>query len=232
MPYLPALFLSIVLAAYWGRVLRLVWKVRKSTGRSANYVPPERLGLLLRFVWNPVVAAWIIQPVLVAAHTRLPALLRPLPALFRPAAGWAALPVAVGALLATWVCWKKMGKSWRMGINPKEQTQLIVTGPWAYVRHPIYALSTLLMIASVVIVPTWLMFIIAAVHLVLLQWEARREETHLLNQHGRAYGDYCRHVPAFIPRRLRPYDPSSIPPPPTAPTADPGGSAENKVAIT
>lgn len=113
--------------------------------------------------------------------------------------------MAVLAFGATWVCWKKMGKSWRMGINPDEKTQLIVSGPYAYVRHPIYGLSSLLMLASLAVVPSPLMMIVAAIHLVLLQWEARREEQYLRLQHGRVYEEYCRSTGRFCPRSLRPH---------------------------
>ena len=93
-----------------------------------------------------------------------------------------------------------MGKSWRMGIDPHEKTRLIVSGPYAYVRHPIYALSSVLMVASFVAVPTIPMLIVAIVHCGLLQWEARREERYLLSVHGQAYQDYLAHVGRFIPK--------------------------------
>ena len=58
-----------------------------------------------------------------------------------PRLSWPAALVALAAYLATLVCWKKMGKSWRMGIDPNETTQLIITGPYRHVRHPIYAVD-------------------------------------------------------------------------------------------
>jgi protein-S-isoprenylcysteine O-methyltransferase Ste14 len=50
-----------------------------------------------------------------------------------------------------------MGKSWRMGINPNEKTQLIVSGPYAYIRHPIYAIQSLMLLASMILLPSPLM---------------------------------------------------------------------------
>src|SRR5690606_20755779 len=99
--------------------------------------PAERLGRWLRFIWNPVVAAWIALPLIAAfsRNDRLPVLLRPWP--LHPAIAWAGLVVAAAAFGATLICWKRMGKSWRMGIDPGEKTQLVLSGPYAYVRHPI-----------------------------------------------------------------------------------------------
>jgi protein-S-isoprenylcysteine O-methyltransferase Ste14 len=203
MSNVPALILGIILVAYWVRVVALVLKIRRS-GQSANYTPREHLGRRIRLVWNPVVGIWIAHPWfnglmgLLAPGAKLPWLLSPLAG--STGRSWVALAVALGAFTATLVCWKRMGKSWRMGINPQEKTQLISSGPYAHIRHPIYALSSLLMLASMVIVSSPLLLAAGGVHLVLLQWEAIREEKHMLSQHGPAYAEYCRKTGRFLPR--------------------------------
>jgi protein-S-isoprenylcysteine O-methyltransferase Ste14 len=104
------------------------------------------------------------------------------------------------AFVLTLMCWKKMGKSWRMGVDPGEKTALVVTGPFARVRHPIYALSSVLMLATVAVAPSALMIAVAAAHLLLLQLEARREEKYLASVHGEVYLDYCKKTGRFLPR--------------------------------
>jgi protein-S-isoprenylcysteine O-methyltransferase Ste14 len=201
--YWPAIILGLILTAYWARVVRLVYKVRRSTGGSANFAPPETLGMLLRAVWYPAVGLWISHAWLSGLGLKMPRAFIPL--VHQPMLAWAAAIMALLALAATMACWKKMGKNWRMGINPHEKTQLIVSGPYAYVRHPIYALSSLLMVCSMLIIPSAAMMAAGAVHLLLLQWEARREERYLVVHHGEAYAHYCRSVGRFAPRSLRPY---------------------------
>jgi len=117
-----------------------------------------------------------------------------------PPVAWGALAIAVAAFIATLICWKKMGKSWRMGINPDDKTQLVISGPYAYLRHPIYALSSLLMLCTMVILPSPAMLIVGFVHLFLLQWEARREEKYLTALHGPTYADYAARTGRFVPR--------------------------------
>ena len=90
-----------------------------------------------------------------------------------------------------------------MGIDPGERTPLIATGPFAYVRHPIYALSAVMMAATAAAVPSPLMLAAAAVHLALLLWESRREEKHLLRVHGNAYEAYRARVGRFVPRPVK-----------------------------
>jgi protein-S-isoprenylcysteine O-methyltransferase Ste14 len=195
----PALCIGLIVLFYWGRVIRLVFKTRQLTGKAANFLPPEKLGAFLRVIWYPTVALWIIVPLTVAfSRGRAP---RPFWYFWQqPIVEWIAVAIAFTALYLTMICWRKMGRDWRMGIDPNEKNTLIVTGPYAMVRHPIYALSSLLMIVSFIAVPNPVMAVLAVIHLAFLQWEARREERHMLSVHGATYGDYMRQVGRFFPR--------------------------------
>lgn len=203
------LALGLIVGFYWARVLKLVRKTRKKTGQSAQLFPREALGRLLRVVWYPAVGLWVLHPWLTlgawAAGFELPAAFRPL-----VATPWLAVPALLAAALALWgtlICWRRMGTSWRMGINPGEKTQLIVSGPYAYVAHPIYGLQQVLALASVAVLPTPAMLVLAAIELVFLQWEARREEKYLVQVHGEVYAGYLRSVGRFFPRSARAHQP-------------------------
>jgi len=63
-------------------------------------------------------------------------------------------------------------------------------GPYAYIRHPIYALSILLVAATAFVLPTWPMIAIALTNATLVNLKARNEERHLLGMHGDAYAAY------------------------------------------
>jgi protein-S-isoprenylcysteine O-methyltransferase Ste14 len=193
---------GLLLCVYWARVLRMLRKLHRA-GHSANFIPPERIGRLVRLVWIPVVLLWIALPLIEGTGAaRHQPLLAPLFSLWP--ISWMAVIVAFMALVLTMICWKEMGKSWRMGINPAERTPLVATGPYALVRHPVYSLSSVLMLTTVVVNPSLLMILVALVHLGLLQFEARREEAYLLRAHGEIYQNYCRRVRGFIPRLPRP----------------------------
>src|SRR5262245_51560932 len=133
---IPAMIVGAILLIYWVRVLQMVRAAKKRAGHDANFIPPEKLGRMLRIIWIPTVALWIFVP-LIGSMLNIAdfALLRPL--FYNPAVQWIAVAVASAAFIVTWVCWINMGKSWRMGINPGEKTELVFTGPYAFVRHPI-----------------------------------------------------------------------------------------------
>jgi protein-S-isoprenylcysteine O-methyltransferase Ste14 len=189
--------LGLVIGGYWLRVLRMARKARRRTGRAANLIPREPVGRLLRLLWTPVVLLWVGQPFVSALVHSPPAPLRPIWA--NAWIAWACVLVAGAAFWLTRVCWRTMGRNWRMGIDPSERTSLVVEGPFQYVRHPIYALSQVMMLAAVAAVPSPLMLAAGALHLLLLQWEARREEAHMHRTHGDAYLSYCSRVGRFLP---------------------------------
>ena len=195
---LPALLVGLIIAAYWARVLRMARKIHRLAGHSANVIPPEPVGRLIRIIWIPLTFLWIAIPLIVPFIQSPPWIVQPM--LDLPTLEWAGFGVAAVAFALTWICWKKMGKSWRMGIDPNETTSLIVSGPYSYIRHPIYALSSVLMLATVAAEPIPILIPIAAVHLVLLQLEARREERHQTRAHGQVYIDYCSKTGGFFPR--------------------------------
>jgi protein-S-isoprenylcysteine O-methyltransferase Ste14 len=200
----PALCIALIVGAYWSRVLRLVYKSYKTSGHNAGFWPAESLGRALRFVWFPAIALWFVIPLVVAFRGGVRYLWS------IAVLEWLGVALALAAFGATLVCWKRMGKSWRMGIDPGERTQLVFTGPYAYVRHPIYALSSLLMLASMLAVPNAAMIIVGAVHLSFLQWEARREEQYLVRTHGADYEQYLRRVGRFMPRSFAAYRGTSV----------------------
>lgn len=197
----PALLVGLILGFYWGRVIKLVLKA-KARGESAHFFPPETIGRVIRAIWYPTVAVWIILPLVLAfVETEQPA--------FRPVfvsdpVAWCATALCFVILYLTMICWRKMGREWRMGIDPSEANNLLVTGPYAYVRHPIYSLQQALAITSAVAVPVPAMFVVAALEVILLSWEAIREEQHLTRVHGDVYRNYMRTAGRFLPRLLRP----------------------------
>jgi protein-S-isoprenylcysteine O-methyltransferase Ste14 len=204
------LIIGLVVSIYWVRVMVMVRQTRKRAGHGANLVPPEPLGRLLRLIWGPVTILWILLPYvafIAKKAKRFPKGWRPYLGTFQIhwVFGYVAALLAVLSLWATMVCWRRMGRSWRMGIDPNDKTQLVCNGPYAYVRHPIYGLSTLLMLATTVAVPNPLMLGAGVIHLVLLQWEARREERHLLRIHGEEYAQYMKGTGRFFPKTFKPY---------------------------
>lgn len=202
----PALLVGIILAIYWIRVMMLVRITKKKAGHHANFIPEEKLGKAIRVIWIPVVTLWVLLP-LMAGLRLLSAYFPFAENFFEPLVAWAAFAVALSAFIITWVCWINMGKSWRMGIDPSEKTQLVLSGPFSYVRHPIYGLSQLMMLMTMLIVPSPLVILVGVLHVLFMQWEVRREDIYLVSAHGEPYAKYQQHVGRFIPKSMKAYRP-------------------------
>ena len=198
---LPATVLTATVWTYWFCVGVMVVRIRRKTRKLSGVVPKQRLEQFMWMVWVPLVVAWMALPYLAATGARAP---WGLPG-FASAPGslalrWIAALVAVACLALTIECWIRMGKNWRMAVTPDQQTELVTSGLYGYIRHPIYALSILLMLCSAVVVPTVPMIAIAAVHVLLMLVKARNEERFLLGAKGDAYVRYCRTTGRFVPR--------------------------------
>jgi protein-S-isoprenylcysteine O-methyltransferase Ste14 len=197
---LPAVILTATIWAYWFAVGLMIARTSKRARRLSGLVPEQRLERLMWVIWVPVILAWIILPYLATSQTS-PLLAAPGLARSRPGFSglrWAASMGGVLCWLVTMECWARMGKSWRMGVT-RERTELISDGLYAYIRHPIYAFSILLMLCTVVVVPTMPMLAVAVLHIALMILKARNEERFLLSLHGGAYARYCRETGRFFP---------------------------------
>ena len=79
---------------------------------------------------------------------------------------------------------------------------LITSGPYAFVRHPMYAGLMLAGLGSLLIYFTWTAFF-SAVFAPLIMLRARREEAALAEEFGEEWRTYCKRVPAILPRITR-----------------------------
>ena len=204
MPDIPSLLLALVAWAYWGRVGAMSYRIRRRTRTLSGVVPEQGLERFLWLFFVPVVAAWLALPILALVRDSgtfaLPEAARSGPWLIVRL-----LAALSGALLLvlTIRCWKRMGRHWKMAVTPGARQVLITDGPFARVRHPIYGYQILLMLASLVVVPTRPMLLTAVIHLVLMTLKARNEERHLLGTHGDDYARYVERTGRFFPRLAR-----------------------------
>ncbi len=198
----PPLVAGCCLLIYWGAVVDKARRFARKVRHGVNLIPRERTGLWLRVIWIPLVLSWCAQPWLVLVWPSLSRGLEPATGLAFTILGFLGAMICILATVLTFVCWREMGKSWRLGIDPNEKTALVFSGPYRFVRHPIYALSSVLVLATLATTPTVVMLIVAVLHLCLLQIEARREEKYLVAKHGDSYVEYKRQVGRFVPRHI------------------------------
>jgi protein-S-isoprenylcysteine O-methyltransferase Ste14 len=80
-----------------------------------------------------------------------------------------------------------------------EQHQLVKSGPYSLVRHPMYLGVILAAAGAFLIFHTWAMVLYAPSALSVIL-RARREDDILASEFGDSWVDYCKRVPAWMPR--------------------------------
>ena len=201
---IPLLVVALTVSAYWLRVGAMVVRARHKEHHDVGIVPERPVERLMWLVFVPLLVAWCALPWTALTHER--GWLAPPPfvreGLAYPTLRFVAALVAVGSLAMTIRCWRAMGRYWRMDISDRN-TALITSGMFARVRHPIYAFSIAMMIATAIVLPTPPMLLLAAIHIVWMNIKARNEEAHLARIHGEAYARYVERTGRFLPRAAR-----------------------------
>ncbi len=106
--------------------------------------------------------------------------------------------VLIGTIIMIWAR-VSIGKNWSANIVLKENHELIINGPYKYIRHPIYS-GLLLMILGISIYSGLLSEILLFVLFFLgANYKANKEERLLIEHFPGKYIDYKNKVKAFIP---------------------------------
>jgi protein-S-isoprenylcysteine O-methyltransferase Ste14 len=113
---------------------------------------------------------------------------------------YALVGIMLAGLLLTWLARIHLGRLWSSAITRKEKHRLVDTGPYAFVRHPIYTglIIALLATAATEATPVALL---GALMIALGLWVKARAEEHFLSFElgPEAYACYRRRVPMLIP---------------------------------
>ena len=111
--------------------------------------------------------------------------------------------LAVAGIAATFVAQLAMGRSWRIGVDPEERTDLVTDGVFAIVRNPIFSTMLVTSVGFVLLLPTAVGLVGLVVMVVALEIQVRGvEEPYLRTVHGAAYDAYVARVGRFVPRRF------------------------------
>ena len=197
----PTLILMLCIWIYWSIVGALSARRRKRTGGMSGVLPEQPLERLMWALWIPLVAAWCVLPWQALTHVDGP-LAVPAFALEASYAvvRWGGALIALAALVGSIRSWREMGRNWTMSVTNQETAVLITHGMFSHVRHPIYAFSMALMLATLIVIPNVPVAVIAIIHISLIVSKAINEERFMLATHGERYANYCRHTGRFLPR--------------------------------
>jgi len=116
------------------------------------------------------------------------------------AAGVLAVLAAIGSVWLVTAAVKTLGKEWSLTARLVEGHKLATSGPYAYVRHPIYTGMLGMLVATGLAYSHWLALVAAiAIFFIGTAIRVRSEEKLLREAFGEQFENYAHRVPAIIP---------------------------------
>jgi len=121
----------------------------------------------------------------------------PTPGIARMVASMVLAPVGT---LFGWLAVRHLGKQLRILAGLYADHELIRTGPYAIVRHPVYASLFLMMVATGLLFARWQVLLLSvALYIAGTEIRIHAEEGLLRARFGEEFEEYRRKVPAYLP---------------------------------
>lgn len=111
----------------------------------------------------------------------------------------AVVGAVLGVLGTAYAIWARvhLGRNWSPIPNVKEEHELVTSGPYRLVRHPIYTGMIVAALGTAFVIPVW--FAIFAAITAMFIWRVRVEEDLMTKQFPNHYPEYKKHTWALIP---------------------------------
>jgi protein-S-isoprenylcysteine O-methyltransferase Ste14 len=125
---------------------------------------------------------------------------------------WAALPLPswmrwlatlVGAAMLPMIYWqmRAIGRNISETFLTKENHMLVVHGPYRWIRHPLYTISTVVLVALSIIAANGFMLAMAVLSIFVIVFAViPKEEAQLLLKFGETYRKYQQRTGRLLPR--------------------------------
>ncbi|WP_455874534.1 protein-S-isoprenylcysteine O-methyltransferase [Rhizobium yanglingense] len=120
-----------------------------------------------------------------------------------PARAWA---ITVGVVLFAAAMWvfrrthKELGRNWSITLEIRDQHQLICSGPYAFVRHPMYTSFLLMGLGQAFLLSNWIVGLAGLIGFAILFFlRVDKEERMMLEIFGAQYRAYMDRTKRIIP---------------------------------
>lgn len=142
-------------------------------------------------------ALWLYLPLYVFLPRQMVWSTLPLPALLR----WLAFAVAA-LLVPPFVHWAQssLSRNVTTTVITKEHHQLVMEGPYRYLRHPLYTAGLIYFLAMSLATGSWFLLLSILIVGAVLLMRTPQEEAELIERFGDQYRQYMKRTGRFFPR--------------------------------
>lgn len=112
------------------------------------------------------------------------------------------LGVGIGIACTSLIYW--LFSSIGSGITPTSATRtkhtLVTSGPYRWVRHPLYTVGSSMFISFGVTADNWFIIALGVLAFIAMAIRTPKEETNLIEKFGDEYREYMKHTGRFFPK--------------------------------
>jgi protein-S-isoprenylcysteine O-methyltransferase Ste14 len=120
----------------------------------------------------------------------------PLPTWLR----WTGVGLAfMGGVLLVWM-FRSLGKNLTDTVVTRSEHTLVTSGPYRWIRHPLYTSAVLLSLANSLVAANGFFFLADCLAFLLLVIRTRKEEENLIARFGDSHREYMQRTGRFVPR--------------------------------
>jgi protein-S-isoprenylcysteine O-methyltransferase Ste14 len=100
----------------------------------------------------------------------------------------------------SWTGTRSLGPQWRFDAGLNTEHQLVTTGAYRFIRHPIYCSMLCLLLGMGLMVTPWTLFLLSTVVFIGgTEIRVRIEDKLLASRFGERFREYQQSVPAYVP---------------------------------
>ncbi|MCB2179555.1 isoprenylcysteine carboxylmethyltransferase family protein [bacterium] len=113
---------------------------------------------------------------------------------------WIALSIMLLCLFAFYWLFSSLGNNITPTVSIREEHQLVTSGPYRWIRHPLYTFGLINILALAIAAANWLIFGLALLTFIPLALRTPLEEKRLLETFGEKYQNYMEQTGRYIPK--------------------------------
>ncbi len=118
-----------------------------------------------------------------------------------PILRWLGIFICGFGLYLYWWTHSHLGKNFTNTIYIRSKARLVTSGPYRWIRHPMYVSAVLMCVGSALIAANWFIGGLGLVLLIIIMiFRTPIEEKRLLDHYGEAYRQYMEHTDRFFPK--------------------------------
>jgi protein-S-isoprenylcysteine O-methyltransferase Ste14 len=113
---------------------------------------------------------------------------------------WSGAGLGAATLPLSYWVFRSLGKNVSPTVETRENHELVTSGPYRWVRHPLYSVGTAFFVSLSLVAANWFVGLASLSALSMLLVRLPKEEAKLIERFGDEYREYMRRTGRLFPR--------------------------------